>query len=81
MGLRSTSKQLSGGELAAACLIILIAITLIYVVATLIFMVAWNAVVPSAFNGPTLDFGQSLALVIVISLIGNAFKSITARSN
>lgn len=37
----------------------------------LIFSIAWNAVVPAVFNGPTLDFWQAFALVFVLNIIGN----------
>lgn len=37
----------------------------------LILLIAWNAVVPTVFNGPELNFAQSFALVFVLNIIGN----------
>lgn len=38
-------------------------------VGALILSWAWNLVVPSTFNGPTLDFGAAYALLIVFVIL------------
>lgn len=35
----------------------------------LVLMFAWNLVVPSAFNGPTLSFPQAWGLAILLAII------------
>lgn len=39
-----------------------------------LFHWAWNLVVPPAFHGPILSYGQSFAVVILISIITGGFK-------
>lgn len=38
-------------------------------VGALVLSWAWNLVVPSTFNGPTLDFGAAYALLIVFVIL------------
>lgn len=44
-----------------------------------ILMLAWNAVVPYIFNGPTLDFWQALALYVLVSLLTSGFQHVTTQ--
>jgi len=37
--------------------------------AGLLFMVAWNIVIPSAFNGPKIDLLQASAIVFLLAFV------------
>lgn len=72
-----TKTKETGASLGLGCLAltgviaILIAVWAAWVaVISLVFMWAWNLVVPAVFGGPTLDFGAAFALMLVTSIIG-----------
>lgn len=45
-----------------------------------VLMLAWNALVPALFHGPSITYGMACALYFVITLIGTAFKTVTTTS-
>ena len=79
-----TRKNSAAGQ---GCLVVsmavggVIALLLVWTaVISLVFLVAWNAVVPSVFGGPTLDFWSAFALVFVLNIIGRLlFGTRTAK--
>jgi len=68
-----SAKYLGGAGCGVAILFIagVIALMLAWTAfIAFILLVAWNAVVPSVFGGPTLDYGAAFALVFVLNIIG-----------
>jgi hypothetical protein len=53
--------------------VFLVIVILLLAVAPFIFMLAWNAVMPSVFNLPKLDFWMSLGAVILLGFLGSVF--------
>ncbi len=41
-----------------------------------VFMVLWNAVVPTIFHGPALTFWSSMTCTFLLSIIGGFFRSL-----
>lgn len=68
----------SGISVGGFCLLILALIALSLAIVPFILMVAWNAVVPTIFGGPVIDFWQSLAMYVVFSIIGGAFRTVVS---
>lgn len=60
------------------CLLVLFIIAFSFAIAPFVLMVAWNAVVPTIFGGPVIDFWQSLAMYVVLSIIGGAFRTVVS---
>ena len=40
-----------------------------------LLMLAWNWVMPYLFKLPTINFWMALAILLILSLIGEAFKT------
>lgn len=66
-----TSASAGMGCLAVTGFIALIVALWAAITAVTAFVLAWawNLVVPTTFNGPTLDFGAAFALLIVFMVI------------
>lgn len=58
------------------CLAIIAIMLLLSAGIGFIFMLVWNAVMPSLFGAPMLDFWQAWALWLLIGIIGSAFRSV-----
>lgn len=62
----------------AGCLIYLIIVLLCLSVVPFIFMLLWNEIVPLFWaTAPILTFWQAVGVIILISIIGKAFKYTT----
>jgi hypothetical protein len=62
-------------KLFAGCLAIFAAVAVLYLIVSFVWMVAWNAVVAGVFDGPTMDMAQSFFSLVLLTLIGGAFRS------
>ena len=46
-----------------------------YSLSSCVFMFLWNWVIVDLFSAPIINFWQSLAIIILFSFVGGAFKS------
>ena len=58
------------------CLVIIVIWFLAVALVAFIGMLAWNAFVPAAFGGPTIDFPQAFAGLILVNIIMGAAKAV-----
>jgi hypothetical protein len=69
----------SGREMAGigiiGCVVVLGLLLFGFGISTLLMMFAWNIVVPSVFGGPTLGLLEAFGLVLLLWIIGGAFRS------
>ena len=63
-------------EVGLAALAVLLAVVTFCITAW-VWVWAWNLLVPALFGGPHISYMQALALSVVVSMIGSAFKSST----
>jgi hypothetical protein len=63
----------TGGKAFLGCLAVVAIVLALFALWSLVFMILWNFVIADVFNGPTLDFIQSAALVLLLSIIGGFF--------
>jgi hypothetical protein len=57
------------------CLFLIGLVVLGIALGSLLLMVAWNFVVPSVFGGPTLQYHEAFGLMLLLSIVGGAFRS------
>lgn len=70
----------SWGFVLGACALIIAALVFIQLVTALVWMVVWNFVATPVFDLPAIDFWQSLAIIIMVSIIGSFFRSYGTKS-
>ena len=75
----SGSTANSIGKVVGGCLVILGIWAVLTAVVAFVVMLAWNAVIPGAFDGPTLDFVQSFALVTLVTIVTSALRTVFSR--
>ncbi len=54
---------------ASAFLLFMVFMAGVFLFFPLIFMVCWNALVPSLFHGPHISFLQSIAAVVILGFV------------
>lgn len=69
-----SKKNTSGGQVVLLIIGAIIVLAAAIAFNAWLIMVLWNFLVPALFGGPAIGFWHGLALLVIVSMIGGAFR-------
>ena len=77
---RYAKKGPSKGVVIGGCILLILFLIAWFALWAAVFTFVWNIAVPAIFGGPTISYEVGLAAVVLLSIIGSAFRSYTTKS-